>query len=511
MTVKTHRLAWARKHVMQAAFGVSAASGVLVFGIATALAADKAADATTKPAAEAVETALLDAGEGWSYVGQITPRHARDIKASNWSIGAETMDRDFTVYANWRKYLGPLGVKKARIQSGWAKTEKTPGQYDWAWMDEIIPDMVEQGVEPWVCLCYGNPIYPGGGGTGLGATLIDSEEALAAWDRYVTVFVSRYKQHVNEWEIWNEPKGGRGKPAVQYADLVIRSAEIIRKQQPEAEILFAAGGSFDIGYAQDVLEHLKEKGKLKLVNRIIYHPYSYNPDDRHEAVMKLRELAKSYANHIDIRQGENGAPSMPGSFGAIAKHDWTELRQAKWATRRLLGDLGRDIPTSYFSICDMQYPTRVNYKGLLGIDDDKVVTRVKEAYHTVQHITAIFDSNLARIEGFEAKIGGDAEKYSLFGYRHANGGGVVTLWRHTDRPGGNPTVENLDLTLAGMKLDHPMLIDLVSGRVYEAQGKLIERGKNGIRIRDVPVYDAVIVLADRDAIEGLVSPKKAKK
>ncbi len=82
----------------------------------------------------------------FTYLGAIRPRHAREIESSNWSVGAETMDRDYTIYANWRNYLGSLGVKKARIQSGWAKTEQKKGQYDWAWLDEIIPDMVDQGV-----------------------------------------------------------------------------------------------------------------------------------------------------------------------------------------------------------------------------------------------------------------------------------------------------------------------------------------------------------------------------
>jgi hypothetical protein len=87
-------------------------------------------------------------GDAYHYLGQIRPRHAREIPASNWSIGAETMDRDYTIYKNWREHLGPLGIKKARIQSGWAKTEKKRGDYDWAWVDEIVLDMVDQGVEP---------------------------------------------------------------------------------------------------------------------------------------------------------------------------------------------------------------------------------------------------------------------------------------------------------------------------------------------------------------------------
>ena len=93
---------------------------------------------------------MIHASEGLApdaarLFGQVQPRHARDIVSSRFSIGAETMDRDYTIYANWREYLGPLGAKRARIQSGWAKCDDGSGNYRWDWLDEIIPDMVEQG------------------------------------------------------------------------------------------------------------------------------------------------------------------------------------------------------------------------------------------------------------------------------------------------------------------------------------------------------------------------------
>lgn len=40
------------------------------------------------------------------YTGKIRPHHAREIQSSNRSIGAETMDRDYTIYKNWKSYLG---------------------------------------------------------------------------------------------------------------------------------------------------------------------------------------------------------------------------------------------------------------------------------------------------------------------------------------------------------------------------------------------------------------------
>lgn len=451
-------------------------------------------------------------GEGYKYLGQIQPRHARDIQASNWSVGAETMDRDYTVYANWREHLGPLGTKKARIQSGWAKTEKQPGVYNWEWVDEIVLDMVAQGVEPWVCLCYGNPIYPGGGDTGLGGGLVASEEALQAWERYVAAFVQRYSEHVDEWELWNEPRTGRGKGAVQYGDFVIRTATVIREIQPRAEIMFAAGGSFDTQFAQEVLEHLQQQGKLELVNTIIYHPYAYNPDERQDAALELRRIAKTFAEHIDIRQGENGAPSKPGSFGAISGNEWTEQAQAKWATRRLLGDLGRDIPSSYFAICDMVYPTRINYKGLLAINDDKTVDHRKQAYHAVQHITAIFDNSLIRIRDFDFQLSSARTdgRHSVFGYRTASDGTLITIWRSSDTPDKRPETERVALTLPGCSFSSPVWIDLLSGGVYAVSKDLWSRDGNGTTFSGLAVYDSAVVLADLTDIEHVLKEATAK-
>ncbi len=99
----------------------------------------------------------------WKEIGKIKPRHAREIASSSWSIGGETLDRDYTDYHSYKKYLGPLGAKRIRLQGGWAKCEKTKGQYDFAWLDAIVKDAFSQGVAPWIELSYGNPIYEGGG------------------------------------------------------------------------------------------------------------------------------------------------------------------------------------------------------------------------------------------------------------------------------------------------------------------------------------------------------------
>ncbi len=487
---------------------------------ATCLAAENVGSRDTSPSGAAP-------AEGFTYVGKIRLRHARDIESSNWAVGAETMGRGYTVYANWRGYLGPLGAKKARIQSGWARTEQEKCKYDWGWLDEIIPDMLAQGVQPWVCLCYGNPIYPGGGGTGLGGGLPSTPEAKQAWEAFVDAFVRRYKEQVVEWEIWNEPKGGiKGVP--DYADLVVRTAEVIRKHQPAARTMVAAGGSFDILFVDKLLEMLKEQGKLHLVNEVAYHPYAYNPDSVYDRVAELRKVIGSHSDKITIRQDENGAPSQRGSFGALAKYDWTEEYQAKWALRRLMGDLGRDIPSSYFSICDMVYlvtakgrdsdlrdsaeevQKKINFKGLLAANPDRTVDHAKVAYRAVQHITPVFDNTVKRIDGYDCRVSGGAEKstYSAFGYRAARGGHIVTLWRDSDTPGERPEKELVTVTIADGQFDQPVWVDMLSGEVHAIPDSARESRDRRTTFQKIPVYDHVVLIAERGAIS--LTPAKAE-
>ena len=57
-------------------------------------------------------------GINFPYLGKIQPRSANQIVANNWSIGAETMDRDLIDFQSWKDHLGPLGAKQARFASG---------------------------------------------------------------------------------------------------------------------------------------------------------------------------------------------------------------------------------------------------------------------------------------------------------------------------------------------------------------------------------------------------------
>jgi hypothetical protein len=455
------------------------------------------------------------------YVGTVKARSTAEIEASNWLLGCETLDRDFADYEQYKAFIGPLGIKRLRLQAGWNKTETVKGRYDFAWLDRIIDDATSRGFEPWLQTSYGNELYPGGGGANLGAGLPVSPEALEAYDRWVTALVTRYRDKVHDWEVWNEPNFGDnpGTTPEMTADFNIRTARIIKRAQPGARISGLALGHFNQRFVEGFFARLAEKHAFGLFDNMTYHDYVYNPDANRHEVMLLRAALEKHTKTVRLRQGENGAPSSGGAGrGALWDYPWTELTQAKWNTRRMLGDLGQDIESSVFTLVELNYThgpiNRLNYKGLLKSDATKRVVRPKTAYYAVQNVTSIFDSSLERLADLEhthdlASVAGDARRYThstdrklaVFGYRHkATGKQVYTIWQRDNIPVDANDLSLQEVAITRGDFDHPVWVDIISGGVYEIPTSRWNRNGSTYVFKGIPVYDAPILIADRSLI-----------
>ena len=307
----------------------------------------------------------------------------------------------------------------------------------------------------------------------LGAGLPVSDEALAAYDRWVTALVTRYKDKVRDWEVWNEPNFGDNtiNTPEMTADFNVRTAEIIKRIQPGARISGLALGHFNQRFVDRFFARLAERGKFGLFDTMTYHDYVYNPDANHHEVMLLRAALEKHTRTVRLRQGENGAPSAGGGGrGALWDYPWTELTQAKWDTRRMLGNLGQDIESSVFSLVEMNYTNgpinRLNYKGLLKSDASKRVIRPKIAYYAIQNVTSVFDHSLERLTDLEhthniASGGAAARSYThstdrklaVFGYRHkATGKQVYTIWQRDNIPVDANDVSLQEITITNGRL-----------------------------------------------------------
>ncbi len=438
-------------------------------------------------------------------LGRIRPRSAQEITSSSWSIGGETLDRDYAVYENYRDHLGPLGAKGIRLQAGWAKCEKAPGVYDWDWLDRIVDDALAQGVQPWLETSYGNPIYPGGGDIGLGGGIPTSPEALAAWDKWVRALARRYDDRVKEWEIWNEPDLGSKVPAADYARLYIRTAEIIRDEAPGAKIraLSLAGNT---AYAEAFLKYIRAQKKTNLIDAVTVHGYPRNPDDT-SSLDRMRALLDEYDLKIPVIQGETGAPSQLQKHYALRDIPWTETTQAKWNLRRMLAHHGQGAPFSLFCISDMRYringEIRMNYKGLLKTNPDQTISHRKMAYDAAQRVFSIFDDSWERLPGVDC----DAEttrSLAAYTWKHRRTGALMTAaWFKDAPPIESRAATPTNLRFRNGQFKEPVWVDLLSGKVY---GPL--KSENGRTLPQVLLYDSPVLIGDMEGLKEFIAPAR---
>ena len=447
---------------------------------------------------------------GLKEVGRLATRTSAEVKSSKWSVGCETLDRD---YADWNAYkalIPMLGVKHARFLSGWAKTEQEKGKYDFTWLDPQIRECAAMGVRPWICICYGNPVWGSDFRLGMRVRQVtDDRAALDAWLRYVKALVGRYGDVVDEWEIWNEPFG----QGEEYARLFYETAKAIREIQPTAKAFCTA---MCYGDYVRVLETLKRNGALDLGSRFICHPYHPNPDDSyarveddwHVAAERIRKLVKGYSDRFDVMQGECGCPSQLEFAHALREIEWTECSQAKWNLRRAIGDAARDIPSNLFTMIDLQYTFMLQSFGLVRSNALKELVYRRPSWYAMRNVYALFDDETRPLghdvlKGVPIRVRADPRETGardLARCSFVRGGQVLRLcWFCEARPDGRLEFDRVDLEFSG-KLDRPTWVDMMTGRAFEIPGGQVVEREGRVTLRDVPMWDSPVLIASRAAV-----------
>ena len=468
-------------------------------GVALALCCTFLASAVAGPEIDtSPDRAKTELNPGLKRIGTITPRGAGEIEASNWTLGCETLDRDFAIYDEYKSYLVPLGIKTIRLQGGWAKTEKVKGSYDFTWLDTLVDDAKGRGLNILLETGYGNPAYTGGGGFDLAGGFPTSEEGLAAWDRWVEAMAKRYKGKVRDWAMWNEPDINKKHKPEDIAAFNIRTAEIVKRVIPDARIAGLSLASSSPKLFDQCLKALAEKGKVDLFHWFIYHGYEFNPSKSYQNVEELKATLAKYSATAKMRQGENGCPSETATKFALSNHPWTEFSQAKWDLRRMLGDLGHDVESAVFTICDFNHAGReINRKGLLHATADKKVDGIKLAYYAVQNAVALFDCTLERVKEPAAAVMSD-KSTACFVYRNkGSGGNLVALWDDSATPDDAFVTRPAQVTVKGLAFKEPVWVDLVSGGIYEIPSERIVKADAFTIFKDVPLYDAPVLIAEK--------------
>ncbi len=265
-------------------------------------------------------------------IGTLRPRSASEVGPSNWTLGCETLDRDFADFEKYKAFLTPLGIQTIRLQAGWAKCEREKGRHDFSWLDQIIDYARAQGLDILLETGYGNPIYEGGGGFDLAGGFPTSPEALTAWDAWVDALSRHFAGRVRDWAMWNEPDIGEPKKTPeQIAAINARTARIIKRNIPGARI---AGLSLAHSAPEYLEQCLRALGPdVTLFHWFIYHGYGNTPESSRNNVEGLKAVLARYNPAARMRNGESGCPSEMATRFALSGVPWSEYSQAKWDMR----------------------------------------------------------------------------------------------------------------------------------------------------------------------------------
>lgn len=457
-------------------------------------------------------------------IGGLKKRNSSEIHESRIGIGFEKLDRD--VFDPEKAYdkMAETGVKWVRIQSGWQRTEKEKGIYDFRWLDSIVDNLIKRGMQPWMCLCYGNELYTEAAKKVFGAVgipPIHSAEEKQAWYNYVEATVKHYAGRISLYEIWNEPDGKwcwkHGVSGNEYGQFAILTAKAIKAGNPNARVV---GGAVCIDSNAFLSEAISE-GMAEYVDMISFHHYSCDETTIPDRVAAFRGIMDIYNPHVKIIQGESGSQSRSDGCGALKGGAWTELKQAKQLLRHTVVDLSTEVLfTSYFTCVDMIEALNgtvgnvssyldYGYFGILGAEFDANGFSIGSYYRKKSH-TALQSLCSIFAEEFEATslpmlfvrnrhsdriIGEEIMEptYCKYGFKRQNGSYAFAYWNATNLM--KSTYEST-VSMEFVGLPHDMkLIDPLTGTVYKFPDSMIEKtGDNYLRIVNAPILDYPLVI-----------------
>lgn len=485
------------------------------------------------------------------YLGKLKTLKSKDITSSRLGVGFECLDRDMWDADQAWPVLNDLGVKWARVQTGWAKTEKEPGVYNFGWLDDVVNKLIERGVEPWLNISYGNPLHtksmniaPQGDAPeiaecdefGVGFPPIHTVEERSAWQNYVRALVIHFRDRVTHYEVWNEPDllsfWKCGPRAEAYVDLVRMTAEPLREEQPDAKLI---GGAIAWGmtvWSIKYLEDCMKAGLHDLIDIITYHGYKSVPE-RHstQEIAAFKHIIKKYSPDLLYWQGEAGmqsyVPEAAQGKAALSTMKCSESIQARMLLRRTLIELNNGCSmTSYFHMADFAHYAQMKltfHYGLVRLKDGSP----KPAFTALQSLCTLLSDPMEPANGKTSvhmsllDDTDDPRATKAFTW-HANfvkNNVPVHAWWVPESLENDPVVKQAEMTLwmdSDLRLDNPVMIDPVTQEVYAVEFEMDKRTcaetwmnpdpeADGVHhFKPLPISTSPLILTDRSVVDVVV-------
>ncbi len=362
---------------------------------------------------------------------------------------------------------------------------------------------------------------------------------MAAFLDFTTAVVERYKDKIDYWEVWNEPNHrnywGSAPDGKEYGQLLVETAKLIKEIDPESKIIGGSMAAIDPQFTEDFLS----VGSDKLIEIISYHNYGAVPEERVYAAIELWEVINKYNPNIELWQGECGYPSHSSTRDFRGRAPWGLNIQAKWLLRQSFVDVYycKATLSNYFKLVHTSgkgdnkertnlrpidkifgYPERGGSRvRTWGVNEKCLLTNPeldeKPAFYAYQSLCAVWQPAYKPNEvEYKVDIVNEGIFYGISEddafpsvpliatFTDDKGNNLVAWWLPWNAQENVGELATVNITLEGIQFSNPVLVDLLSGNVYDAREN-VSNQDNGCSIKNISLADYPLLMVEKASLK----------
>lgn len=444
----------------------------------------------------------------------------------------------------WWTRLFDAGFKWIRIGqyenssdwTSWDWVEQKPGVYSVpTQVDDYVDSLVDNGVLIQVQLLYGNAMYTSPAGKLPEASVPapgsfhnpdrslysvfwppKTSGQIAAFNRYVQWMVQHFQGRISYWALWNEQDIDYWNPVPNpedYGRLLKSFVQVVHETNREAKVIYGAQADPTKDFTQRALDACQCGSGIDVY---AYHTYpgygrNLNPETmdsgayQKESPRALRQFVKNYSGiRADI-------PFFDDEFNSIASWEGSdESVQAKYVPRGFLYNLAAGVKTFVWLLTAGTDGNEYDDFGILhGLTYHETDFTPRPVFRALQNTNALFSDTRfdPSIEITGAKIPSQFHTdypFLAYGFRALSGKAIIAYWLAGHSSPGNafPAISS-ELTVKNTGIEHPVLIDVVSGDIKRVAWK---KGTTDT-LETVPLRDSIMAIADENYFDWPVLPE----
>jgi hypothetical protein len=445
----------------------------------------------------------------------------------------------------WWTRMFDAGFKWIRI----GQYENSSDRTSWDWveqkrgvyasspeLEDAVDSLVDNGMDIQVQLIYGNVMYTSPSGKRPDVSVPETgsfhnddrslysvfwppttPDQIAAFNRYAAWMVNHFRDRIHYWALWNEQDIGYWNPwgnPEQFGRLLGPFVDTVHRTDPSAKVIYGGQADPTRDFTQRAFDACQCASGIDVY---AYHTYpgygqNMNPETMdygaylNESPRALRDLVKNYPGI------KPGIPFFDDEFNSIPS--WVgsdESVQAKYIPRGLIYNHAAGVKTFVWLLTAGTDGNEYDDFGIIhGLTNHDYDFRPRPVFHALQNTNALFSDTK-----FDPSIevsGGDIPAlrrksgvpFMSYGFRSLSGKAIVAYWLAAHSlPGNSFPSFNATVSLKNTGIQHPVLIDVVSGEIRPLQWK----ANTTDTLESLPVTDSILAIADADYFDWPVLPE----